>query len=126
MLIYFSRDEVASLAQDLAAVPAFHHWIIDIASPGLLKMLQKGMGEQIREGKAEFKFAPEEGPGFFTKYGWHVVDVRSTLKTAARLKRLTLWMRLFSLLPESRSTQGSRPWSGICLLRNQSAAQISV
>src|SRR6266516_3642636 len=62
LLIYFSRDEVASLAQDLAAVRPFHHWIIDIVSPGLLKMLQKGMGEQIREGKAEFKFAPEEGP----------------------------------------------------------------
>ena len=125
LLIYFSRDEVASLAHDLAAVRTFHHWIIDIVSPGLLKMLQKGMGEQIREGKAEFKFAPEEGPRFFTAHGWDVVDVRSTLKTAARLKRLTLWMRLLSLLPDSQGNQGSRPWSGICLLRNRSAAQTS-
>ena len=90
----------------------------------LVKMLQKGMGEQIREGKAEFKFAPEQGPRFFTAHGWDVVDVRSTLKTAARLKRLTLWMRLLSFLPIRRE-QGSRPWSGICLLRNQSAAQTS-
>jgi methyltransferase (TIGR00027 family) len=125
LLIYFSPDEVASLAQDFAAVRVFHHWIIDIVSPGLLKMLQKGMGEQIREGKAEFKFAPEEGPGFFTGHGWDVVDVRSTLKTAARLKRLTLWLRLLSFLPDSQGKQGSRPWSGICLLRNQSAAQTS-
>jgi len=94
-------------------------------SPGLVKMLQKGMGEQIREGKAEFKFAPEEGPRFFTENGWDVVDVRSTLKTAARLKRLTLWMRLFSFLPESQGKHGSRPWSGICQLRNRSAAQTS-
>jgi methyltransferase (TIGR00027 family) len=125
LLIYFSRDEVASLAQDLAAVPAFHHWIIDIVSPGLLKMLHKGMGPQIGEGKAEFKFAPEEGPMFFTAHGWDVLDVRSTLKTAARLKRLTLWLRLLSFLPDSQGKQGSRPWSGICLLRNQSAAQTS-
>ena len=125
LLIYFSRDEVASLAQDLAAVPAFHHWIIDIVSPGLLKMLQKGMGPQIREGKAEFKFAPEEGPMFFTAHGWDVDEVRSTLKTAARLKRLTFWMRLLSFLPDSQGKQGSRPWSGICLLRNRSAAQTS-
>jgi methyltransferase (TIGR00027 family) len=125
LLIYFSPDEVASLAQDLAAIPVFHHWIIDIVSPGLLKMLQKGMGEQIREGKAEFKFAPEEGPGFFTAHGWDVVDVRSTLKTAARLKRLTLWLRLLSCLPDSQGKQSSRPWSGICLLRNQSAAHTS-
>jgi methyltransferase (TIGR00027 family) len=124
LLIYFSPEEVASLAQDLAAVRLFHHWIIDIVSPGLLKMLHKGMGQQIREGKAEFKFAPEEGPGFFTAHGWDVVDVRSTLKTAARLKRLTLWLRLLSFLPDSQGKQGSRPWSGICLLRNQSTAQI--
>ena len=125
LLIYFSRDEVASLAQDLAAIPSFHYWIIDIVSPGLLKMLHKGMGRQIREGKAEFKFAPEEGPTFFTKHGWDLIDVRSTLKTAARLKRLTLWMRLLSFLPDSQGKQGSRPWSAICLLRNQSAAQTS-
>src|SRR5216110_3496394 len=125
LLIYFSRDEDASLAQDLAAVPTFHHWIVDSVSPGLLKMLHKGMGEQIREGKAEFKFAPEQGPMFFTTHGWDVLDVRSTLKTAARLKRLTLWLRLLSFLPDSQGKQGSRPWSGICLLRNQSAAQTS-
>src|SRR4030095_4534741 len=70
LLIYFSRDEVASLAHDLAAVPPFHHWIVDIVSPGLLKMLQKGMGEQIREGKAEVKVAPGEGPRIFTAPGW--------------------------------------------------------
>jgi methyltransferase (TIGR00027 family) len=123
LLIYFSRDEVASLARDLAAVPAFRYWIIDIVSPGLLKMVRTGMGEQIREGKAEFKFAPQEGPMFFTAHGWDIVGVRSTLKTAARLKRLTFWMHLLSFLPDSHGKQGSRPWSGICLLRNQSAAQ---
>src|SRR4029450_8543716 len=125
LLIYFSRDEVASLAQDLAAVPAFHHWIVDIVSPGLLKMLQKGMGQQVREGKAEFKFAPEEGPRFFTGHGWDADDVCPTLKTAARLKRLTLWLRLLSLVRDSQGKQGSRPWSCIRLLRNQSAAQAS-
>jgi hypothetical protein len=83
------------------------------------------MGQQIREGKAEFKFAPEEGPRFFTGHGWDVDDVRSTLKTAARLKRLTPWLRLLSLLPDSQGKHGSRPWSGICLLRNRSAAQTS-
>lgn len=118
LVIYFSRDEVAQFAEDLASVPAFHDWVVDVASPGLLKMLQKGMGEQIKAGKAEFKFGPEEGPGFFARYGWDPVDVRSTLKTAAKLKRVSLGMRLLSLLPDSHGKQGSRPWSGICLLRN--------
>jgi methyltransferase (TIGR00027 family) len=124
LLIYFSREEVAALATDLASVPAFRHWILDIASPGLLKMLQKGMGQQIREGNAELRFAPEEGPGFFAPCGWTPADVRSMLKTGARLKRLNPWMRLLSLLPESNGKQGSRPWSAVCLLRNERAGTI--
>jgi methyltransferase (TIGR00027 family) len=124
LLIYFSRDGVASLAKDLGVVPTFQHWILDVASPGLLKMLQKGMGQQISEGGAQLQFAPEEGPGFFARHGWTAVDVRSTLKTAAQLKRLTPWMRFLSMLPESNGKQGSRPWSAVCLLRNDRAGTI--
>ena len=125
LLVYFSREEVGAFAADLAAVPAFQHWIVDVASPGLLKMLQKGMGQQLQHANAQLKFAPEEGPEFFAAYGWRPVDVRSTLRTAAQLKRVNLWMRFLALLPESNGKQGSRPWSGICLLRNESAASSS-
>jgi hypothetical protein len=57
----------------------------------------------------------KEGPEFFAHYGWKPADVRSLLKTAARKKRLSPWMQLLAMLPESTGTQGSRPWSGICL-----------
>jgi methyltransferase (TIGR00027 family) len=122
LLVYFSREEVGALATDLAAAPAFGGWIVDVASPGLLKLLQKRMGPQLATANAQLKFAPEEGPGFFAPYGWVPVDVRSTLKTAARLGRLNLWLRFLALLPESSGKQGSHPWSGICLLRNKSGA----
>src|SRR5438874_8403310 len=36
LLIYLSREEVASLAQDLAAVSAFNDWIVDITYSVLL------------------------------------------------------------------------------------------
>lgn len=121
LLVYFSEEEVASLAEDLATIPSFQYWILDIASPGLLKLLKKRMGAQIERGGAQLRFGPEQGPGFFTSHGWSVADVRSTLKTAAKLKRLNGWMRLLSLLPESNERQGSRPWSAACLLQNQSA-----
>jgi hypothetical protein len=62
-----------------------------------------------------FQFAPPEGPGFFEPWGWRVLDVRSLLRTAARLKRLSLWMRLMAILPESQGAQGSRPWAAVCL-----------
>jgi methyltransferase (TIGR00027 family) len=116
LLIYLTAEEVGALARDLAAPPSFQRWLVDIASPGLLRLLQKNMGPQLAQSGASFKFGPKEGPGFFLPYGWTPADVRSPLKEAARLKRLSFGMRLLALLPASNGAQGSRPWSGICLL----------
>ena len=116
LLIYLAAEEAASLARDLAAPAAFQGWIFDIASPGLLRLLQKNIGPQLTRASAALKFGPPEGPGFFEPYGWKPVKVLSPLKTAARFKRLSFGLRLIALLPESQGRQGSRPWSGICLL----------
>jgi methyltransferase (TIGR00027 family) len=116
LIIYFTRDEVAALAQDLRRPPGLQRWVTEVASPGLLAMLQKNLGGPLGQGGAALKFGPEEGPGFFGPLGWKAVDVRSLLKTAARLKRLSPFMRLMALLPESKGRQGNRPWSGVCLL----------
>jgi methyltransferase (TIGR00027 family) len=115
LIIYFSADQVRALAEDLAAPPAFQRWIVDLASPGLLHLLQKNMNPSLNEGGSSLQFGPEEGPEFFVPCGWKPVDVRSPLKTAARLKRLSFGMWLLSLLPQSNGRQGSRPWSGVCL-----------
>lgn len=118
LLIYLTPDDVAGLAKDLAAPPSFQSWILDIASPGLLRMLAKKMAKQLHHA-APFKFAPPEGPNFFITYGWKPVDVRSLLKNAARLKRLSFFMSLFALLPETEKSRRDRPWSGVCLLKKQ-------
>jgi methyltransferase (TIGR00027 family) len=118
LLIYLTPDEVAGLAKDLAAPPSFQSWILDVASPGLLRMLAKRLSKQLHHA-APFKFAPQEGPDFFIPYGWKPVDVRSLLKNAARLKRLSLFMRLIALLPETEKSRRDRPWSGVCLMRKQ-------
>ncbi|MFI5059733.1 MAG: class I SAM-dependent methyltransferase [Candidatus Acidiferrales bacterium] len=115
LIIYLAPGDVATLAQDLAAPPSFRSWILDIASPGLLRMLKKRMAPQLQQA-APFKFAPDEGPNFFLRYGWKPADVRSLLKNAARLKRLSFFLRLIALLPESESFRRNRPWSGICLV----------
>ena len=115
LLIYLTREQVSDLAKDLAAAPSFRSWIIDVASPGLLRMLKKRMARQLTEA-APFKFAPEEGPAFFTQFGWRPVEVQSFLKNAARLKRLPFFLRLFALLPETERSRRDRPWSGACLL----------
>jgi len=116
LLIYLMTEEVGALAQDLAAPPSFQRWALDLASPGLLRLLKKNMGQQLDRAGAPLKFGPPEGPEFFAPYGWKPVDVRNPLKTAARFKRLSFGMRLAAMLPASNGKQGSRPWSGICLL----------
>jgi len=118
-LTYLAPEEVTALARDLAAPASFQRWLLDIGSPGLLKMLQREMGAHLSQAGAPFKFGPKEGPEFFKPCGWQPAAVRSYLQTAARLKRLPLFLRLMALLPESSGAQGSRPWAAACLLAKE-------
>ena len=118
LMIYLIAEAAGELAADFATPATLRSWIVDIASPGLLRMLRKRMASQLREA-APFKFAPEEGPAFFERHGWKPVEVQSLLKNAARLKRLSLVLRLFALLPESEKSRRDRPWSGVCLFANK-------
>ena len=115
LLIYFSPQEVAALARDLASFPAFHGWIADITSPGLLQIMQRTAGKSLSEAGAPFQFGPPEGPDFFVPHGWKPTDVQSLLKTASRFKRPPFFLRLLAHLPEKKGPQGQRPWSAVCL-----------
>jgi methyltransferase (TIGR00027 family) len=116
LLVYLTPEQVGALATDLAGVRAFQSWIIDLASPALLRMLQKKVGKELAKGNSVMKFAPEKGPEYFLEFGWRPVRVHSMLHSAARLKRLPWSLRLFSFFPEPTGPPGSRPWSGVCLL----------
>jgi methyltransferase (TIGR00027 family) len=116
LLLYLMPHEVASLARDLAGPASFHHWVVDLMSPGVLEILKERAGEAVSQAGAPFLFAPADGPPFFTPHGWTPAEVKSMLKTGAKLGRLPLAMRVFAALPESSGAQGSRPWSAVCLL----------
>jgi methyltransferase (TIGR00027 family) len=115
LLIYFAPDEVASLARDLSAAPHFLSWVVDLASPGQLKLMQRSTGKQLSEAGAAFKFGPAEGANFFKAHGWKSSDVQGMLKTAAQFKRAPV--ELLSLLPEPKGLPGNYPWTGVCLLK---------
>jgi methyltransferase (TIGR00027 family) len=117
LLIYLGADGARSLAEDLSDQTAFHWWVFDIASPALLKMLQRQVGASLDRANAPLKFAPPDGPWFFETTGWRVVDVRGSLKTAARILKLPLLLRFFSRFPE-QPRGGKQIWAGICLLQN--------
>ena len=119
--MYLSEQEVGALASDLSTVAGFDHWVLELVSPGLLRMLQRRLGP-LQEANVLPKFGPSAGPHFFEPWGWRPAVVRSLLKTAARLKRLSLAMRLVAFLPESSGAQRSRPWQGVCLLERAAHA----
>src|ERR1700690_898601 len=117
LLIYFTADAVGSLARDLAAGQHFASWIIDLASPGQLRLMQRTTGKQLSEAGAAFKFGPPEGAGFFTPYGWEPSEVQGMLKTAAEFNRAPA--ELLALLPEPKGNPGNFPWTGVCLLQKR-------
>lgn len=123
LIIYFEADAAAELARDLAARSSFRHWVTDLTSPALLKMLQKTIGGPLVDAGSPLKFAPREGPGFFAPHGWQLVETRSLLHTAANLKRLSFGMRLLSLLPDPAGRKPDKPWGGVCVLENYGPAR---
>lgn len=123
LLIYFDTDDAAELARDLAAPMAFRRWVTDLTSPALLRMLQKAIGGPLVEAGMPLKFAPREGPEFFAPCGWKAVETISLLQTAARLKRLSVGMRLLSLLPDPGGRKPDKPWGGVCVFENCGAAR---
>lgn len=122
LLVYFSDEEVSELARDLAAPPAFRLWVADVFSPALLKRLQKAIGGPLGLAGASLKFAPREGPEFFSARGWKTVEARSILHAAAKLKRLPFRLRLVALLPDPEGRKPGQPWGGVCVFERRSAA----
>ncbi|MFL6554275.1 MAG: class I SAM-dependent methyltransferase [Chthoniobacterales bacterium] len=115
LLVYLDDKEVMSLGQDLAVARSFQHWVIDLASPALLKILAKKMGTPLDQAGAPLKFAPREGPEFFARSGWKPVELHSVMHAAAKLNRLPFFLRLIARM-SSPAFQAKRPWSAVCLL----------
>ena len=118
LLVYLTEDEVAALGKDLATPVSFQHWIIDLASPALLRMLARKMGAPLDQAGAPLRFAPEQGPEFFTRCGWKPEEIHSTIHAAAKLNRLSFFLRLIAKISSTRF-QPRRPWSAVCLLTKQ-------
>lgn len=118
LMIYLTYEQAGELATDLSSQKHFHRWVLDLQSPGLLKLAKEKMGAAIKEGNAEFQFAPDEGEQWFYQYGWKHLESGSTLKTAAKLNRLNEQMLAFAAYPEPEGPKGDLPWSGVCLFEN--------
>ena len=122
LLIYLTPEQVATLAADLAAPPSFRWWLLDLGSPGLLKMIEKSWGPLLAAGNAPFRFAPAEGTRFFEPHGWREAEFRSTWDESIRLKRTMrlawLWTLIGRFMSRAKRDEARR-FSGIVLLRRR-------
>jgi methyltransferase (TIGR00027 family) len=119
LLIYLTDADVSALASDLHAVPSFARWVIDLASPRLLKMMSKSWGSAVAKGNAPFRFAPASGTDFFRALGWKERAFHSTMDEAQRLQRemkgAAIWRLLGRFYP-ARMREEFRRMSGTVVL----------
>ncbi len=121
LLVYLPSDDVAALARDLHDVARARWWLSDLASPMLLKFLEKKWSPTLASGNAPFLFGPADGTGFFAPFGWREIEWRSSWTESFRLDRKMrhawLWSLLGKLQPKEKQEAGKR-MSGIMLLQS--------
>jgi methyltransferase (TIGR00027 family) len=122
LLVYLTSDQVGVLARELHAVASARWWLIDLASPRLLALMNRMWGRTVRAGNAEFRFAPAEGTGFFRRFGWRETEFRPAIVEAKRLNRemrfMWLW-RLMMLFSSQRRRREMLRMSGVVLMERE-------
>ncbi len=126
LMVYLTREQAGELAHDLSHQPAFYWWLMDIASPRLMKMVQRSWGKELKQGNAQFKFAPAEGTDFYREFGWNEVEFRSAMEEARRLNRemkfMPVWRFIGRFYPK-KAREEFRRMSGIVLLQRNDVTQ---
>jgi methyltransferase (TIGR00027 family) len=126
LLIYLTPEQVGELARDLYRAGSIRWWTSDLASPRLLKMLERRWGPALHAGNAPFRFGPAEGTNFFVPFGWREVSFRSSLEEAHRLHRemrlAWVWRLLAQLSPKKQREQYRR-MAGYILLERGAAGR---
>jgi len=122
LLVYLEPPQVASLAQDLAAVPTFRWWAFDLVGPRILLRLQKQFGGALATARAPMHFGPAENTQWFTPHGWREREYHSMIADAMRLKRQPpmawTWKIMMKLMPPERRAQMFRMAGNVLLERS--------
>lgn len=99
LLVYLDQQAVQALSSDLHAEAAIHWWLLDLASPAIVQMMNQRMGRHLAN--APMQFAPSTGIAYFEALDWMVTGVQEIARNAARWHRLPWFLRPFMLLPQA-------------------------
>jgi len=120
LLGYLQAEQVARLARDLSAQPSFRWWLIDLASPDLLKRINKTWGKALQ--RSPLIFGPAEGTQFFEPFGWREKEYRPIFDESIRLNRTMPFARMFRFIGRfypRRMRERFKRFSGIVLFEHK-------
>lgn len=119
LLVYLTAENVKSLARAIHDEAGAQLWLIDLASPAVLKMMMRRYQSNLGAANAPMIFGPAEGTAFFTPFGWREREFRSIFHESLRLKRTIrfapLWVFL-GRLASKKTREARRRFSGVVLL----------
>ncbi len=87
LILYLEPTVVKELAIDLAGVPAFRTWLMDLLHPAMLPFVTRSWNTQEAGSANVPQFAPEGGAEFFHPFGWTLHHWVSAFDEAERLNR---------------------------------------
>ncbi len=123
LVVYLEPNDVGQLAVALARCGWLDSWVLELASPGLLKRIRHGSGRHLDA--APMRFGPADGAAFFETRGWKLLEHHSLLKVAARYKRVPWTLRWLSKLGRvDPRAPGDRPWSAVLRLQRANEGQV--
>ena len=112
--MYLEERDVRALSTAFKR-PEVAWWMLDFSGPGLQKRMNKRTRGLLES--APFKFAPENGVGYFEDLGWRAIELDSVFTAAHRFNRLPLWMRPLAWLPQPDPRKpGNNTYSGVVRL----------
>jgi hypothetical protein len=115
--MYLEEHDIDALSEAFTR-PEIAWWMLDFAFPGLQKTMNKQMADFLQN--APFKFAPHNGLAFFEGLGWRVVEAESQFLAANRFRRVPLFMRPLTWLPQpDLRNPGNSRFSAVALLTRQ-------
>jgi len=120
LLIYLNETTVSELGRDLHENSSIQYWLCDLATPLVVKRMQKWWRKQMEGANTWVQFAPPGGTKFFEPLGWREKEFHGLFETSQRIGRPMpfAWMIKWQmkLFPKHTQKQMAKWRAGVVLM----------
>ncbi len=120
LLIYLNDAIVGELARALHETPPIQFWLCDIATPLIVKRMQRWWGKHMKAANTQMQFAPPNGTKFFEPIGWREREFHVLFDNSIRIDRpmplAWIYNVQLKLFPKYTQKQAVKWRAGVALL----------